>query len=77
MRPVAFLDTETTGRDRFRRPWEIAIIRRDHTDERAVTIFVALAVLSHEIGYAVRSSNDSCNGRSGMSGTTIPEAVNR
>ncbi|MEN4464278.1 hypothetical protein LT337_33125 (plasmid) [Mycolicibacterium fortuitum] len=45
MRPVAFLDTETTGRDRFRRPWEIAIIRRDHTDERAVTIFVALADL--------------------------------
>lgn len=27
--PLAFLDTETTGIHRGRRPWEIAIIRRD------------------------------------------------
>lgn len=45
MRPVVFLDTETTGRDRFRRPWEIAIIRRDRTDERAVTLFIEEADL--------------------------------
>lgn len=28
VRPLAFLDTETTGLHRRRRPWEIAIIRR-------------------------------------------------
>ncbi|MGV0735210.1 hypothetical protein ABQF35_04225 [Mycobacterium syngnathidarum] len=28
-RPLAFLDTETTGLHRLRRPWEIAIIRRE------------------------------------------------
>lgn len=45
MRPVVFVDTETTGRHRARRPWEIAIIRRDHTGERQTTVFVDVADL--------------------------------
>jgi hypothetical protein len=37
---VVFLDAETTRLDRRRRPWEIAMIRRDSLDERAMTIYV-------------------------------------
>ena len=43
MRPVVFLDTETTRKDRDRRPWEIAIIRRDHTGQKALNVFVDIA----------------------------------
>lgn len=46
MDPVVFLDTETTGRDRLRRAWEIAMIRRDDLGEREVTIFVDIADLA-------------------------------
>jgi hypothetical protein len=44
MRPVVFLDTETTHRDRRRRAWEIAMIRRDTAGERELTLFVDVDV---------------------------------
>lgn len=40
MRPVVFLDTETTRKDADRRPWEIAMIRRDDTGEKSLTLFI-------------------------------------
>ncbi|MBE5477697.1 hypothetical protein E3G68_005030 [Mycobacteroides abscessus] len=46
MDAVVFLDTETTGRDRLRRAWEIAMIRRDDFGEREVTLFVDVADLA-------------------------------
>lgn len=45
MDTVVFLDTETTSTGRDRRPWEIAMIRRDDTGEKALTIFVDVADL--------------------------------
>lgn len=45
VRPVVFLDTETTRKDRRRRAWEIAIIRRDHRGDREITIFIEIADL--------------------------------
>ncbi|WP_102145674.1 hypothetical protein [Mycobacterium hubeiense] len=45
MRPVVFLDTETTRKDRDRRPWEIAMIRRDESGEQELTIFIDTADL--------------------------------
>lgn len=45
MDTVVFLDTETTSTGRDRRPWEIAMIRRDDIGEKALTIFVDAADL--------------------------------
>ncbi|MBS1693107.1 MAG: 3'-5' exoribonuclease [Actinobacteria bacterium] len=42
---VVFLDTETTGKGSCRRPWEIAIIRRDVTGDREITLYVDVADL--------------------------------
>lgn len=39
-RPVVFLDTETTGLHRGRRPWEIAIIRRDEAGQSRLLLCV-------------------------------------
>lgn len=39
--PLVFLDTETTGLHADRRPWEIAMIRRDEQGQRAITIQVS------------------------------------
>lgn len=44
-RPVVFLNTETTRKDRRRRAWDIAMIRRDHRGDHEITIFVELADL--------------------------------
>ncbi|MGV9818394.1 hypothetical protein [Nocardia xishanensis] len=44
--PLVFLDTETDGLHPGRRPWEIAMIRRDGDAERAITIYVAGVDLS-------------------------------
>lgn len=38
--PIVFLDTETTGLHADRRPWEIAMIRRDGRGERELLIQV-------------------------------------
>lgn len=45
MRPLVFLDTETTGCHRERRPWEIAMIRRDAAVQREITVYVDIADL--------------------------------
>lgn len=45
IRPVVFIDTETTGRHRGRRAWEVAIIRRDTLGEQRTTLFVDVADL--------------------------------
>ena len=41
-KPIVFLDTETTGLHIDRRPWEIALVRREDGSTRAVTIFIDL-----------------------------------
>ncbi|MFE3059086.1 hypothetical protein [Nocardia sp. NPDC059239] len=38
--PVVFLDTETTGLHAERRPWEIAMIRRDGAERREMSMFI-------------------------------------
>lgn len=40
MKPMVFLDTETTGLHEDRRAWEIAMVRREDGSTRALTIFV-------------------------------------
>lgn len=40
MKPIVFLDTETTGLHDDRRAWEIALIRREDGATRALTIFI-------------------------------------
>ncbi|MDZ4232820.1 MAG: hypothetical protein U1C73_03460, partial [Dietzia sp.] len=42
---VVFLDTETTGKGPRRRAWEIAMIRRDATGDREITLYVDVADL--------------------------------
>ncbi|MDR6861944.1 hypothetical protein [Phycicoccus sp. 3266] len=43
MNPIVFLDTETDGLHAARRPWEIAMVRRDSDGtERTLTMYVAL-----------------------------------
>lgn len=44
-RPLVFLDTETTGLHRRRRPWEIAIIRRNHDVHERLLLCVDVADL--------------------------------
>ncbi|MFF1531468.1 hypothetical protein [Cellulomonas sp. NPDC058312] len=45
--PIVFLDTETTGLHADRRPWEIAMIRREHGQEdRSITIQISDVDLS-------------------------------
>jgi hypothetical protein len=54
---LAFLDTETTGLHLNRRPWEVAIIRRDRADiepECSITIQVADIDLSDADPAALR-----------------------
>lgn len=41
-RPLVFLDTETDSLSHLRRPWEIGLIRRDHTGERSLSFFVSV-----------------------------------
>lgn len=45
MRPLVFLDTETTGLHTDRQPWEIALIRRDDTGDTRTVLYVDLADL--------------------------------
>lgn len=45
VRTLVFLDTETTGLHRTRRPWEIAIIRRSEDEQTKLHICVDLADL--------------------------------
>ncbi|HTF52202.1 MAG TPA: hypothetical protein VK735_32565 [Pseudonocardia sp.] len=42
MSPLCFIDTETDGVHPGRRPWEIAIIRRDENGERETSLFVEI-----------------------------------
>ena len=44
-RPLVFIDTETTGLHRTRRPWEIAIIRRHGDEQTRLHLCVDLADL--------------------------------
>ncbi|WP_280224984.1 hypothetical protein [Nocardia farcinica] len=44
--PIVFLDTETTGLHADRRPWEIAMIRREGDRQRSLTIYVSDVDLS-------------------------------
>lgn len=44
--PIVFLDTETTGLHADRRPWEIAIIRRDGHEQTETTIQISDVDLS-------------------------------
>ncbi|GJJ17509.1 hypothetical protein [Mycolicibacterium mageritense] len=45
MRPLVFLDTETTGLHTDRQPWEIALIRRDDTGDTRTVLYIDLADL--------------------------------
>ncbi len=45
MKPIGFLDTETNSLAEGRRAWEIAMVRRDDTGDRALHIFVDVADL--------------------------------
>jgi len=40
MTPLCFIDTETDGVHPGRKPWEIALIRRDETGEHEQSFFV-------------------------------------
>ena len=44
-RPLVFIDTETTGLHRTRRPWEIAIIRRHGNEQTRLHLCVDVADL--------------------------------
>ncbi|MET8648532.1 hypothetical protein [Nocardia aurea] len=46
-KPICFLDTETTGLHLDRRPWEIAMIRRDEDGQRSITLQVEDVDLSN------------------------------
>lgn len=49
MSALVFLDTETTARHEHRRPWEIAMIRRDsHYGQQEITIFIDTADIALE-----------------------------
>ncbi|MCV7286651.1 hypothetical protein H7J87_15080 [Mycolicibacterium wolinskyi] len=45
MRPLVFLDTETTGLHRDRQPWEIALIRRDDAGDTRIVLYIDVADL--------------------------------
>ncbi len=42
--PIVFLDTETDGVHPGRRPWEIAMIRRDEQGERSISFFLEITL---------------------------------
>lgn len=45
MKPLVFLDTETTGLHADRQPWEIAMLRRDDAGESRTVLYIDLADL--------------------------------
>lgn len=48
MKPLVFLDTETTGLHAGRQPWEIAMLRRDDAGESRTVLYIDLADLDLE-----------------------------